>query len=1052
MEYKNSKNKFLGKDKKKYVILCLILFSWVFRPDMLYAQQSTVTLSVTNVNLQSVFDRIEKETNYRFTYKDVVLPIERTVSISVNDKPIEAFLNQLLASTNLSFKRNGNSFAIIQKPVRKDITVSGSVVDETGESLPGVNISIKGTTTGVISDVNGKYSIAIPDGNVVLAFSFIGFGIQEIAVGNRAVIDVTLNEDTRQLDEVVVIGYGAVRKSDLTGSVTRVNTNELSNLPVSSIGNALQGRAAGVQITSTGGAPGAGTSIRIRGGNSISADNEPLYVIDGFIGGGDLRSINPADIASVEILKDATATSIYGSRGANGVILVTTKKGKEGTNKIGLNFFQGFQALPKKLPYMNGTDRAMFANDYAIYTGAPIPFPDMGKVQNTDWQDQITQVAPVTNADISISGGSANLQHFISANYYNQEGIYKSSGFTRYQTRINLDKRLYNWLKVGIIANANSLHTDNPKVDFYDGIKLALTCIPVYDDDGAYVYKNPIDGQLFNNPVAMNNLLKTDTYSKRFLGNFYTEISPLNGLIIRTTVGGDYLGEKTERYEPGMLPNRASNQKGGLARLDYRNYFSLLNENTINYTFDLHDSHRFSILGGFTVQKEKASTSYTKVEGLSNDIMEINKLSAGDPSTVTYDSNATESQMLSYLGRINYTFLNKYLLTLVSRYDGSSRLAANHKWAFFPSAALAWRLGEESFIKNINLFHNLKLRASYGLIGNQAISTYQSLASLTVVNPTLGGNKQTGYLLGNIANPDLKWETTSQLDFGVEAAFLQGRLSVEFDYYRKITQDLLMNVEIPWTSGYRTQLQNIGKIRNQGIEFMLNASIIDNKAFGWDLNMNISRNRNKVLDIAEADYIDVQKGVRLYKDMPAGVFVGAIYEGTWKSQAEIDANPGYMTGARPGTAKFKDVNNNGIYDGVGDYEILGNSEADFFGGFGSHFRYKDFDLDLFFQGSYGNDILSPAANYLFFGDFSSNLFQFDEAPWSEKNTGSNVPAAGAFPYNINVNNLNYSPSIQDGSYLKLKTLKLGYRLPARNISWLSQCNIYIVSLRKVPVF
>jgi TonB-linked SusC/RagA family outer membrane protein len=793
-----------------------------------------------------------------------------------------------------------------------------------------------------------------------------------------------------------------------------------------------------------GGAPGSGTSIRIRGGNSISANNEPLYVIDGFIGGGDLNSINPSDIESIEILKDATATSIYGSRGANGVIMITTKKGKEGRSKIGVNFYQGFQALPKKLPFMDGYERAEFANAYAEFTGGPTPFPDMGKVQNTDWQDAITRVAPVTNIDLSISGGTKDFLHFISANYYNQEGIYKSSGFTRYQTRINLDKKLYDWLKIGINVNASSLHTDNPKVDFYNGSRLALTCIPVYDENGEYTYKSPINSELFNNPVAMNNLLQTDTYAKRFLANFYVEINPIKNLVIRSTVGGDFHSQKTERYEPGILPNRAENKKGGLARLDNRDYFSILNENTISYTFDINEIHNFTAMGGFTIQKESASSNYTKVEGFSNDIMKYNKLSAGDPSTATYDSDATENQMLSYLGRVNYSLMNKYLLTLVARYDGSSRLAMNHKWAFFPSAALAWRLGEEQFIKDLDIFYNLKLRTSYGLIGNQAINTYQSLASLNVVTPTLGGNKYTGYLLGNIANPDLKWETTSQFDIGLEAAFFNGRLSFEFDYYYKETKDLLMNVEIPWTSGYRTQLQNIGKVGNKGFDLMVNAGIIEQKDFGLDLNFNISRNRNKVLDIGDADYIDVQKGVRLYKDKPAGVFVGAVYEGTWKSQAEIDANPNYMPGARPGTARFVDVNENGKYDGVGDYAILGNAEADFFGGLGANARYKQFNLELFFQGSYGNDILNPASNYFFFGDFGSNLFRFDGKPWSESYPNSNVLAPGAFPYNINVNNLNYSPSVQDGSYLKFKTLKFGYTLPVKDISWMNKCNIYVI--------
>ena len=521
------------------------------------------------------------------------------------------------------------------------------------------------------------------------------------------------------------------------------------------------------------------------------------------------------------------------------------------------------------------------------------------------------------------------------------------------------------------------------------------------------------------------------------------ELSPVKNLIIRSTVGADYLSAKTEIYHPGILPARLDQQKGGLAKLDYQNYFGILNENTVNYSFDLQKHHRFNVLAGMTVQREETKTSFTQVEGFSNDLMEFHNLAAGDASTAKYNSGFKENKMVSFLGRINYSLLDKYLLTLTGRYDGSSRLAANHKWAFFPSAALAWRLSEEQFIKNMNLFHNLKLRASYGLIGNQAINEYQSLASLNVVSPTLGGEKQTGYLLGNIANPDLKWETTAQLDLGLEAAFFGGRLSFEFDYYHKITKDLLMNVEIPWTSGYQTQLQNMGKIRNQGIEFMVNANILNTKDWNWDINFNISRNRNKVLDINGADYIDVQNGVRLYKDQPAGVFVGAVYDGTWKSQAEIDASNNYMPGARPGTARFKDVNKNGKYDGIQDYAVLGSAEPDFFGGFGTNIRYRNFDLELFFQGSFGNEIYNSLGSFMFFGDFGSNLFTFDEQPWSPTNPNSNTPAAGAFPYNVNVNSMSYSVNVQDGSYLKLKTLKLGYTLPSNTVSWVNRLNVYM---------
>lgn len=1032
---------------KLSVVLCLLTI-FCASAKVAHSQVTKISLQLENVTLKQALDAIKQQSEYSFWYRNEEINLDKKVSAQLNNQHVSVVLTKLLAEQGLTYMIDEKHIIIYKKEqengsLQRLKKISGTVKDAKGQTIIGTNVVIKGSTNGTVTDVDGKFSLDVPE-HAVLQISYIGYITQEMKVDNNVLFNIILTEDTESLDEVVVIGYGVVKKSDLTGSVSRVSTDELNNLPVSSIDKALQGRAAGVQISSINGGPGAGTSIRIRGGNSISADNEPLYVIDGFIGGGDLNALNPSDIESIEILKDAAATAIYGSRGANGVIMITTKKGKEGTNKINLSFYQGFQSLPRKLPFMNGREKAQFANDYADFNNTPHIFPDMSKVTDTDWQDEITRTAPVTNADVSISGGNKDFQHYISANYFNQAGIYESSGFTRYQMRINLDKNLLDWMKVGIQTNASSLHTDNPKTDYSGGMRLALTCIPVKNENGRYTNANPVNGELFNNPVAMNELLKNDTYTKRFLGNFYVEINPIKNLIIRSTIGADYLSGKTEYYEPGVLPARVDQQKGGKAKLDYQNYFALLNENTANYSFNINENHRFNLLAGMTVQKEEATTSYIQVEGFSNDLMEFHNLAAGDASTSKYGSNYTASQMLSFLGRINYSLYNKYLLTLTGRYDGSSRLAANHKWAFFPSAALAWRLSEEEFIKNLNVFHNLKLRASYGLIGNQAIGVYQSLASLNVVSPTLGGEKQTGYLLGNIANPDLKWETTSQFDLGLEAAFWGGRLSVELDYYHKITSDLLMNVEIPWTSGYKTQLQNMGKVRNQGVEMMLNATLINTKDWSWDLNFNISRNRNKVLDINGADYIDVQNGVRLYKNQPAGVFVGAVYDGTWKSQVEIDANPTYMPGARPGTAKFKDVNKNGKYDGVQDYDILGSAEPDFFGGFGTNVRYKRVDLELFFQGSYGNEVYNTQGSALFFGDFGANLFKKDKQPWSKNNPDSDIPAAGAFPYNVNINSMSYSPNVQDGSFLKLKTLKLGYTLPANSVSWINKLNVYML--------
>ena len=491
----------------------------------LSAVAQNFTLKMNDVTVKQAIDELKNKSGYSFVFFSGELDTKKKISITAEEATLDQVVKQILSGQQVSYTIEGKNIVIkkVQSPQQKKTkTITGVIKDEAGQPVIGANVVEKGTINGAVTDVDGKYTLQVSEGSL-LVVSYIGYVDKEIQVGSHAVVDVLLAEDMQALDEVVVVGYGVVRKSDLTGSVSRVSSEKLNNLPVSSIDKALQGRAAGVQISSLNGAPGAGASVRIRGGNSISANNEPLYVIDGFIGGGDLNSLNPSDIESIEILKDAAATSIYGSRGANGVIMITTKKGKEGVNKINVGVYQGWQSLPRKLPFMEGEERARFANDYAAFNQTSPIFPDMSKVTNTDWQDEITRTAAITNADISISGGNKDFQHYISGNYFNQDGIYKSSGFTRYQVRINLDKKLFDFLKVGIQTNASSLRKENAKVDYYDGMRKALTCMPVKDENGRYTNANPVNGELFDNPVAMNEWVQNDTYSKRFLGNFNVE-------------------------------------------------------------------------------------------------------------------------------------------------------------------------------------------------------------------------------------------------------------------------------------------------------------------------------------------------------------------------------------------------------------------------------------------------------------------------------------------------------------------------------------------------
>ncbi len=1025
----------------------LILISILTISASTYSQSVKLNLNIKNANIIEVFDEIEKQSDFGFFFKSDQLNLVKRYNIDFEKASIDDVLEYILKDQNANY-RIINKNIVVSAPsssvynIQDNANVSGKVTDEAGEPLPGVTILVKGTTKGTVTDIDGNYSLPEVSEGDVLVFSFVGMITQEITIGTQSIINVSLAADAIGIEEVVAIGYGVVKKRDITGSVAKVDAEDMTVAPVSRVDMALRGKTAGVQVTSNNGAPGAGTTIRIRGGNSINGSNEPLYVIDGFIGGGDLNLINPADIESMEILKDASATAIYGARGANGVILITTKKGQAGKAKINVNAYYGVQELPKKIDLLTGPERAAYSVEADELTGSPITYPNLSEVTHTDWQDAVTQVASMSNVNLSISGGKGGDNYFFSANYFDQEGIIKNSGFKRFQTRLNLNSKLNDWLTFGANMNFTQSNRANNTVNIWTVLKDGVTTLPVYDENGDYNIINPLSGQLFENPLAQAMLQKNNTYKTRFLGNWYGMASFKNGLTLKSTFGADISSSKQNRYSPGELPRRKDMGIGGYARIDTWKTVNLLNENTITYVKEI-GKHNFNVLAGATIQHSESESLWASADGFTNDLLEFNKLSTGDPELRLSDSGFSDWTMVSFLGRLNYSYNDKYLFTASARQDGSSRLAKNHKWAFFPSAAFAWRLGEESFIKDLGVFYNLKLRVSYGKTGNQAIGIYSTLPTLGVTKFFLNENENIGYRQGNLANDDLKWETTDQYSLGLDAAFLNGKLSFELDAYYKKTNDLLLSVELPGTTGYSGRIDNIGSVENKGIEFMFNAIVFESNDFSWDLSFNIAANRNKVLDLGtEKGFRDVKGGARLIEGEPAVVFYGAVYEGTWKSQAEIDALPGYMVGAKPGYPKFKDVNDNDKYDGFNDYDIIGSPEADFFGGFRNSFKYKNFGLDVYFNYSYGNDILNTISPRFFFGGFASNIHGDARNRWTENNTSSDIPRAGSHPI-VNVNTPAYSISVHDGSFLRLQTLRFSYTLPTDNISWLSKASLYV---------
>lgn len=921
--------------------------------------------------------------------------------------------------------------------------VSGVVTESTsGETLPGVNILVKGTDIGAATDENGEYSLNVPSLQDTLIFSFVGYSTEEIPINGRSQIDVQMQLKTYAGEDVVVIGYGTARKEDVTGSVSSVSGRDLENIPASRVDGIMQGRAAGVRVTQVSGEPGAQSVIRIRGSNSIQGENSPLYVIDGAIVGTDfnLNNINTNDIESIEILKDATATAIYGTRGSNGVVLITTKTGQTvepGTPQISFNTYSGMQYMMNTVNLLNGPEHAAYANEDAEFRGATKPFSDPNNVPDINWIDQITNDAPLTSTEISVSGQSQNrdINYYFSGNYFNQRGLIRESGIKRYNFRTNLDFNLSDNVRTGLKVNTSRLINENNKVNLSAALyRTALPERAIYNDEGEFTATNPVSASVYRNPEADIQLKSDHNEVTNILGNLYLEVEPNDKLLIRSTFSPKIRYTKFNRYNPGKLPEHRVINQGGDGRVQVSTSLEILNENTVNYSTNIGEDHEIDLLGGFTWQTSESEGVNARAFGFPNDALKYNDLSTGsDPTRNVVDTGWDSFQLVSWLGRANYGLKDKYRLTLVGRVDGSSRFSgSNNEYGFFPSAAVAWQLGKEPFIEEMDLFDALKLRASYGLSGSQAIGSFRTLPLLDGTSAYLNNTEQPAVQSGRPANRSLKWETTSQFDIGLEASLFNGRLSFEADYYYKNTEDLLLNVQIPRQTGFTSRLQNLGEIENKGLEFKINTINITTNNFEWSSMFTIFGNRNKVLDLGGSEYIDVVSptsggpGGRLIVGESVPVFVGVEYLGTWKSQQQIDDSG--QSAQQVGGPRFKDTNGDGEVS-VDDFEVLGSPQPDFSFGFQNTVDYKNWSLDVFVQGTYGNEIYNSLTQSAFFGRPEANKYKETLDRWTPENSDSDVPRAGTVATLASV----YSNSrmVEDGSHLRLKNLQLNYSLPVQ---------------------
>lgn len=909
--------------------------------------------------------------------------------------------------------------------------ISGTVTDVDKNPLPGVSVVCKSTSQGTVTNLDGKYTIEINKGNT-LTFSLIGMQTQDIKIASQSIINVIMHESTIELDEVVAIGYGTAKKSDLTSSIISVKPDELKNVKVGSAADALQGLATGVLISKGSFKPGGSSNIIIRGNGSFGnggASTTPLYIIDGVMSNAGLDVIAPSDIESIEVLKDAASTAIYGSRASNGIILVTTKKGKTGKASITFNTNIGIQNLINKQKVLNASQfkeilDAATDNTY-LWDKEEQRMFDEGR--STDWQDLITQSGVYQNYNLGITGGSEKTTYYLGLDWVDQEGIIKNTGYQKGNIRFNLDSKLNNWLTMGAKFNVIRSSTNSSNTDGVAGMNsldqgtmgsviASKPSAPIFNEDGTY-YDNLL---LRPNPVAAVTYFKNNFTQTRINASFNLEAEILKNLKLRTENGTEYINNQSNVFQDSRMTGIYKNVN--ISDRENGEQFYLQTENTLTYQLN-KGIHRLTAVGGFSASIFNWTMMSAQVLNASN-ITQNDNLGTGTPKSI--NSDKVKSTLASFFGRVNYSLADKYLLTVTLRADGSSRFAKGHKWGYFPSGGLAWRINQEDFLKDVNFLDNLKLRTSYGIVGNQEISSYQSMAQVDATSSrytdyVFGGTLANGSRTSILAQPDLTWEKSRQFDLGLDFAFFKNRLSGSIDGYYKYTYDLLYNVPLPLESGYRTALVNVGAMKNRGIELTLNSVNIDTKDFTWQTSLNYSFNKNEIDKL----YNDLERVGNYFVGQSINVIYTKRFGGIWQSdEAEIAK----IYNAEPGDYKIIDRNRNNIIDDD-DRDFVGQTTPQFFGSFSNTFKSHGFDLTIFLTYAGGHKIYNPFA-YLDSYSPSANMSpDYYHNYWTPERPSNKYPRLGSTNSQLYETDGMY----QKGDYIRLKNLELGYTLP-RNIA------------------
>ena len=930
------------------------------------------------------------------------------------------------------------------------LTVSGKVLSDDGSPLAGATVGVKNANKSTATGNKGQFTLTGVSRNATLVVSFTGYSKQEIAVNGESSYAVTLIKDEAQLSDVVVVGYGTQRKSQVTGSIASVKAADLVQTPIANVAQGLQARVSGLQITQNNAAPGGNISVRIRGTNSINGSSEPLYIIDGIQvsneGGlndaSPLSTINPNDIESVDILKDASATAIYGARAANGVVLITTKRGKNGPTRVQLEGYTGVQSITKKINLLNASQFAQLENE--IYNNNNYPDPgSLGK--GTDWQELVYRSASINNAQLSVSGGAEKTQFAISGSYFNQDGIIINSGFKRYSLHLSIDHKINDHFKIGttIIGSQminNGIPTGSTSMDgaanYTSVVGATLGAPPTlkpYKDDGTiYSFVDQGGGRYSEvvNPLGLAEVFNQTTL-RRNLANVYAEVKVIRGLTYRANFNIDLSNSLNDYYSPISIIAQANvNASSGTARKINVNAAGLLHESILTYE-RLFGEHSLKITGVYAAQSNTTASNTINANGFPNDATTNEALALAANHTVS--SQKTNEKLNSYMGRINYGYKNKYFLDLTTRYDGASKFGANNKNGFFPAISGAWRISQESFMQNQDIFSDLKLRLSYGMTGNAAaISPYQSLSLLSS-----GSNYQFNhvYTVGlspiGIANNDLKWEKSRQTDIGLDIGILNNRINFVIDAYQKKTEGLLFIKALPLSSGYSSFQGNFASIENKGIELAINTRIID-KQVRWNVNGNISFNRNKLTSLEGGlDEFVLSPYSVLKVGQPLGIYKTYVFDGIYQTGETI--LPGQTS--RIGGTKLVDLNKDGQITSA-DQKITGNSNPNYIFGLSTDISYKNFDFSAFISGVQGNQLYN-LSRYTFENPLGSrNVLAGLINRWSPSNPNNeyqNGSQGGRLPISDRF--------LENGSYIRLKNITLGYKLPT--IKWISRARVYV---------